>query len=237
MAAFLEDITPFLGTGIKNEAGQTLEEFLDAYDPLKYKNPCSTADAIVIRSHGEITNVENGLRLLMVQRRNHPSIGLYALPGGFVEVNEDIGEGARRELMEETGLIDIPVQQMFTWGEVWRDPRTRIITTSFLALVDDSVNEVKAGDDAKDARWMDINFVQLEHANCRENNRERVKDVYQLTLKNEEIGISMDSKVEVTYNRTGILKEAQYEVIENHGIAFDHPRMIAQALLYIKENL
>ncbi len=237
MSAFLETIESFYGTGIKNEFGQTLEEFLEVYDPLKYKNPCSTADIIVIRTHGELKCVEEGLKVLMIKRRNHPSIGYYALPGGFVEMYEDLIDGAKRELTEETGLKDIPIEQMYAWGEVWRDPRTRIITTSYLAIVDDSVAKIKAGDDAADAQWMDISFRQIESKVCDQTNGERIRDIYELRLSNEEQDIHLISKVGVTYNKTGILKETDYEVIENSKTAFDHPRMIVQALLHIKENL
>ncbi len=237
MSAFLENIETFYGTGIKNELGQTLEEFLEEYNPLKYENPCNTSDIIVIRADGPVKCVEEGLKVLMIKRRNHPSIGFYALPGGFVEINEDLIDGAKRELTEETGLKDIPIEQMYAWGEVWRDPRTRIITTSYLAIVDDSVAKIKAGDDAADAQWMDISFKQIESNVCGKTNGKRIRDTYELRLSNEEHNLNFISKVGVTYNNTGILKETSYEVIENSKTAFDHPRMIVQALLHIKENL
>ena len=237
MAAFLENIEPFYGTGIKNEAGLTLEKFLEEYNPLKYKNPCSTSDIIVIRSHGQVKSVEKGLKVLMIKRRNHPSIGRFALPGGFVEIKEDLIDAARRELTEETGLKNIPIEQMYTWGEVWRDPRTRIITTSFLAIVDDSVAKVKAGDDASDAQWMDIALNQIDRKELNAVNGKRIRDIYELSLSNQEQKLYFKSKVCVIYNAYGILKETTYEVFENNEIAFDHPRMIVQALLHIQENL
>ncbi|MFA9462979.1 MAG: NUDIX domain-containing protein [Velocimicrobium sp.] len=237
MAAFIENIEPFYGTGIKNELGQTLEEFLEEYNPLKYKNPCSTADIIVIRSQGKVESVNQGLKVLMIKRRNHPSIGRFALPGGFVEIKEDLIDAARRELTEETGLCNIEMEQMYTWGEVWRDPRTRIITTSYLAIVDDFVAQVKAGDDAADALWMDISLKKVESERLDFSNVERMRDMYELVVSNQEKKLNFYSIVSVSYNITGILKETEYEVIKNDEIAFDHPRMIVQALLYIKENL
>lgn len=237
MSAFLENIEPFYGTGLKNELGQTLEEFLEEYDPLKYKNPCSTADIIVIRTHGELKCIEEGLKVLMIKRRNHPSIGFYALPGGFVELEEDLIDAAKRELTEETSLKDIPIEQMYAWGEVWRDPRTRIITTSYLAIVDDSVAKIKAGDDAADAQWMDISLHLMERTICDNTKGKRIRDIYELKLSSKEHNLNLISKVGVTYNKTGILKETEYEIIENKNTAFDHPRMIVQALLHIKENL
>ena len=90
----------------------------------------------------------------MVKRSNHPSIGFWATPGGFVELKEDISEGAARELEEETCVKGLPLRQMRTWGEWQRDPRWRIITTSYLALVEGDL-KVQAADDAKDAQWLD----------------------------------------------------------------------------------
>lgn len=237
MTAFLENIDSFYGTGEKNEAGLTLEAFLEEYNPLKYKNPCSTADIIVIRANGSIKSIEEGLKVLMIKRRNHPSIGRFALPGGFVEIREDLIDAAKRELTEETGLQEIPMEQMYTWGEVWRDPRTRIITTSFLAIVDDSKEKVKAGDDAADAKWMDIGFKKLEHKEENLSGKRRIKEIYELKLENKEQNLSFCSRVGVSYNVSGIIKETSYEVLENKNLAFDHPRMIVQALLHIKENL
>lgn len=237
MAAFLQDITPFYGTGEKNEQGQTLEEFLDVYDPMKYQNPCSTADIIVIRSSGEIKCVENGLKVLMIQRRNHPSIGRFALPGGFVEIGEDLMMAAKRELAEETGLENIPVEQLYTWGEVWRDPRTRIITTAYLALVDDTVARAEAGDDAADAQWMDISLRLLRTDTLEGEHAGRLREDYELILSNEKKGLCFSCEVAVTSNKNSILKETAYEVTKNPQIAFDHPRMIVQALLYLQRNL
>ncbi|MEG2440962.1 MAG: NUDIX hydrolase [Acetivibrio sp.] len=237
MAAFLKDITPFIGTGEKNEDGLTLEEFLEEYHPEKYKNPCSTTDILVIRKNGRIQSIETGLKLLMIKRRNHPSIGLWALPGGFVEIEEDLEAGAKRELEEETGLKGIPLEQMRTWGEAFRDPRARVITTSYLAVVEDTLWQVKAGDDAKEAVWMDVVIKKISSQEVLEERGERIKEIYELLLTEEETKEELCSKVLVSYNKTGILREMEYKVISNQGIAFDHPRVIVQALLYIKRNI
>ena len=156
MASFLEDITPFYGTGERNGKGQTLEEFLEEYDPYRYKNPCCTTDTVVFSYKDEQALKEGRLKILLVKRGNHPSIGCWALPGGFVNLRENLEDTARRELQEETGVSGLPVEQFACYGDYQRDPRARIITSAYLSIVKESDVSVEAGDDAADAAWFEI---------------------------------------------------------------------------------
>ena len=131
MPAFLENYSSFKGDGSLNEKGETLDEFLANYDPEQYRNPSVTADVLVFRYYKELQSVDDDLSLLMIKRKNHPCIGYWALPGGFCNIGEDLEIAAKRELFEETSLTGIPITQIHTWGEAWRDPRDRIITTAF----------------------------------------------------------------------------------------------------------
>lgn len=234
MPAFLEDITPFLGTGERNEDGLTLAEFLEEYDPYHYKNPSVTADILVFLHPNKFEQVETGLKVLMVKRRNHPSIGCWALPGGFVNVEEDLDVAAKRELEEETGLTGINIEMVTTYGEADRDPRGRIITSAFVALVDESVSEVKAGDDAADAVFADVSLEKGEERKEIRDGKEKLIQLFSLHLYNEEKAMDLHATVERSTNTTGLLKEEHFRVVENDGIAFDHPRFIVQSLLYIK---
>jgi len=132
---FFEDIERFRGTEPVNEQGQTLEEFLDDYDARKYDCPSNTVDMLVFKSEGAYTTWGQPLKLLMIRRRNHPSIGDFALPGGFVEIREDLETAAKRELQEETGVTDLPLIQLGAFGAPDRDPRWRIITTAYMTLI------------------------------------------------------------------------------------------------------
>ena len=137
MASFLENIEPFRGTGERNKDGQTLEEFLEGYQPYRYETPSCTTDAVVFSYRGmeeQIRDV-NALEVLLVKRSNHPSIGFWALPGGFINLREDLEETARRELQEETGVSGLCMEQIAVYGAMDRDPRTRVITTAYMALV------------------------------------------------------------------------------------------------------
>ncbi len=128
----------FVGTGELNKAGDSLAVFLDKYDPDKYQNPCNTVDTLVFTK--EDSQVK---RILLIKRGNHPCIGLWACPGGFVEFKENLYDAALRELQEETGLHDIEAEQLKSYGDYDRDPRTRIITTAFVALIDEGTRRLR----------------------------------------------------------------------------------------------
>ena len=104
-------VKAFMGTGEKNAAGEDLVTFLEKYDPHKYQNPCNTVDMAVFaynESEKKVTKV------LLIQRGNHPSIGWWALPGGFVEYRENLETAAARELQEETGIEHLSFEQLKT---------------------------------------------------------------------------------------------------------------------------
>lgn len=123
------------------------EEYLKNYRPGDYERPSVTADILVF------TLSERGeLSLLLIKRGNHPFLGHWALPGGFVDIDESIDVAARRELCEETGLKDVYMEQLATFGEVGRDPRMRVISVAYLGLAPKGslLACCHAGDDAKE---------------------------------------------------------------------------------------
>lgn len=129
------------------------QEFVANYNPGDYERPSVTTDILIFT-----VDIKEGLQLLMIKRKNPPFRNYWAIPGGFVEMKEDIDEGARRELFEETGVKDVHLEQVYTFGEVGRDPRMRVITIAYMALVPKAMLKPIAGDDAADAQWMNIKF-------------------------------------------------------------------------------
>lgn len=99
---------------------------------------------------------EGDLKLLLIQRDLQPFEGKWALPGGFVRVEESLEEAARRELQEETGVSKVYLEQLFTFGQPDRDPRERVVTVAYYALVKLSGHSVKAATDARNAAWFDV---------------------------------------------------------------------------------
>src|SRR6266481_3314587 len=102
---------------------------------------------------------EGELKVLLIERGLEPFKGRWALPGGFVRVDETLDEAARRELEEEAGLRNVFLEQLYTFGAVHRDPRERVVSVAYYALVKLAEHETKAATDAADARWFPISKV------------------------------------------------------------------------------
>ncbi len=117
----------------------------------EYARPALTVDIVVFALDDE------DLKVMLIQRDLPPFEGGWALPGGFVRVDETLEEAARRELAEETGLTDIFVEQLYTFGNLGRDPRERVVTVAYYALVNLEGHNVHAATDARNAAWFAAN--------------------------------------------------------------------------------
>jgi 8-oxo-dGTP diphosphatase len=119
----------------------------------QYPRAALTVDCVVFGyDQGE-------LKVLLIERGLDPFKGRWALPGGFVRIEETLDEAARRELEEETGLKNVFLEQLYTFGKVDRDPRERVVSVAYFALVKLSDHRAKAATDAADARWFPVSKV------------------------------------------------------------------------------
>jgi 8-oxo-dGTP diphosphatase len=116
----------------------------------EWPRPMVTADAAVFAFF------DGRPRLLLIQRKRDPYQGHWALPGGFVEIDEDLPEAVARELAEETGLRGVPLEQLRTFGRPGRDPRGRTITVAYFGIAEKDWDRVRADDDAEHVQWFDI---------------------------------------------------------------------------------
>jgi len=119
----------------------------------EYPRPAVTVDAILI---DRTTNAQ----ILLVNRKFYPFEGMWALPGGFVDMDETLEEAVIRELEEETGVTGIELEQFGAFSEINRDPRHRTISVIFIAFVEKNKLQITAGDDAADAKWFRIQDLQ-----------------------------------------------------------------------------
>ncbi|MGB8348733.1 MAG: NUDIX domain-containing protein [Ktedonobacteraceae bacterium] len=120
------------------------------YDPSKYERPSVAVDVVMMTLH------QKDLQILLVKRRSWPFEGMWAIPGGFVDINESLEDAAKRELREETSVQDVYIEQLYTFGNPGRDPRTRVITVVYFALLDAEQLRIKAADDAADVGWFSV---------------------------------------------------------------------------------
>lgn len=231
MSSFLKDLSGFYGTGEKNAQGKTLEEFLEDYNPRKYETPSCTVDNVILAHEGIPTVDLEGMKILLVKRSNHPSIGCWALPGGFVEMRENLEEAAKRELQEETGVTGVRMEPFAVYGDYDRDPRTRVITTAFMALIRAENVRVQAGDDAACALWCDLTFRE-EMPEKTETGVTR----YRIGFKNKEKGLDTSALVERRCSG-GLIRDEKFIVKEPGMTAVDHAAIITQALTILKERL
>ena len=201
-----------------NEEGQDLETFLQNYDAGRWPRPSCTVDMILF------TVDQSRLKLLLIRRRNHPWIGDWAMPGGFVNIDEDLDDAALRELKEETSMDDLLYfHQLYTFGNVDRDPRTRVITTVYVSMTPaENIMRTQAGDDAGDALWFTIAKQPLSA-----NDQER-RSV--LSICSEERSIRMEYEITDYAKGNHVITRSRLLDTSNACLAADHIKAVNMAL-------
>ena len=138
----------------------------------EYARPALTTDCVVFGLD------DDDLKILLIERGAEPFKGRWALPGGFAQVGEHLDETARRELAEETGLTDIYLEQLYTFSEPDRDPRERVVTVTYYALVNLFEHRLNATTDARNAAWFaldDVPDLAFDHAEILETAYHRLQ--------------------------------------------------------------
>lgn len=241
----------------KYEMSVEEKEFLAGYDLTKYDRPSVAADVVVfsVMKDDECEDVrrlqEKRLKILLIRRGGFPYKGSWAMPGGFCRKGEDVIDSARRELCEETGIDDAYVKLVGVYGEPDRDPRGWVISSTYMALMNARACRLKAGDDAQDARWFTVELtdVSTEATEVSGTGEENVKNEveashkvqngkkYRLVLKNADSDIKLTAVLRRTDMSSCGRSSDSYYIEECEGLAFDHARIITEAVLGLREDV
>ena len=199
------------------------EEFLKNYDSSAFEKLSLTSDILIFSVSSQKQDnyrklSKKSFSVLLVKRDNYPFKDKWCLPGGFVGIDESIDDAAKRILANETNLHNIYVEQLYTFGQVDRDPRMRVISTAYMALIDKNKLDENI---AKNASWFDITFL--------EDN-----DKIHITLDNGTTVLPVVIK-KVLRDRT--TDRYDYEIEKNDGLAFDHAKVIASGVSRLKNKI
>ncbi len=153
------------------------KEFLNSYNKNEYEKPSVAVDLLVF------TVKDDRLKIVLVRRSEHPFKDMLSLPGVFVGINETLDEAAARGAREEAGLADIYFEQLYTWGDIDRDPRMRIISVSYLSLTPAEKLTLSAGSRTSSAELYDVEELiasdeelAFDHRKIIEYGRERIRN-------------------------------------------------------------
>lgn len=207
-----------------NKKYNSEEEFLKDYDSDSFEKLSMTVDILIFSvSNEEEDNYRKAdkkkMSILLIKRKTYPFIDKWCLPGGFIEIDENLDDAPKRILKKETNIEDIYLEQLYTFGSIDRDPRMRIVSTSYMALVDkDRIDK----NISEDASWFDIVL--------REDNEDKVT----IVLDN--------GKETIKFSIKKILREKttdrySFEIIENRKLAFDHPLVILSGMERLRNKL
>lgn len=206
-----------------NKVYQSEEEFLKDYDSNQFEKLSMTADTLIFSVASEETGnyrklSEKRFSVLLVKRNNYPFKDKWCLPGGFVGIKETIDDAAKRILKTETNLQDIYMEQLYTFGDIHRDPRMRIVSVSYIALVDK--NRLK-DHLSKNASWFEMNILEDE------------KEI-QVTFDNHQENFSIVIEKQL---KSPTSDRYEYIVKKNTHLAFDHAKVIVCGIARLKNKI
>lgn len=212
------------------------DEFLENYKSDEFEKPSVTNDILIFTTEDKEENnsrkvPRKGMQVLLIKRNNHPFKDKWSIPGGFIKINESLEEGALNKLNEKTGICNVYLEQLYTFGDKDRDKRTRIITIGNLALISkESIKYSKS----KESKWFWVEKQLISTTSDKYANIKR----YKLTLKSNEILFAYEviEKTEKTIIRK---KTVEYKLLEesNEELAFDHYKIIDYGIERLRNKI
>lgn len=206
------------------------EEFLKSYDENDYKRPSVTNDIIIFTTADiEEDNLrkvpKKGMQVILIKRDDYPYIDKWALPGGFVSIEESLEVSAKKKLKEKTGIDNIYIEQLYTFGDIDRDKRTRVISVGNIALVEKSSIRLNELDLQNKSGWFWIDKILISS----EKHEQYIENNHLLSIKSIDEKIVMDYEITEKIGRDIFRrKETDYKLLNNstEELAFDHYKIL-----------
>lgn len=220
-------VNKYYGDGEKvfmEEVYNSEEEFLAAYNPDDFEKLSLTSDIVVFSVSSEEVdnyrkNEKKSMSVLLVKRTTYPFKDRWCFPGGFVKIDEDLEDAPMRILKRETNIDNIYLEQLYTFGDVKRDPRMRIISTAYMALIDKNRLDTLLNSAAS---WFDITLLEEE------------ENIVTIVLDNGEKKIKLIIE-KVLRDKT--TDRYTYKVIENEDLAFDHAKVLIAGIERLRNKV
>lgn len=201
------------------------EQFLSTYRMEDYDRPSVTTDivAFTVRSEEDESwrkdSKESRLSVLLIQRGEHPFLNHWAIPGGFLRMDETLEECALREIREEAGVEPVSIMPIGAFSTCDRDPRGRIISNAFTTIISEQSARLMASDDAVDAKWFDVFYEKNEG------------ETYVLKLVGD--SVTLEAKLVPKGKQFG---RTTFALVDSGGLAFDHALILASALESLRDK-
>ena len=225
----------------KEKLTQNEEEFLKEYNLGDYERPSVTNDVIIfttddMKEENSRKVPKKGLQVLLIKRDDYPQKGKWAIPGGFVSMDESLEEGAIRKLKDETGIDNVYMEQLYSFGEVNRDPRTRVISVGNVALISKDNINFNNENTVKETKWFWIekNLIKSEE------DEKYILNEYILKFKSEDGAFEADYEIKEKIEKSVLRKvKKTYRVLKNGSeeLAFDHYKIIDYAIDRIRNKI
>ena len=215
------------------------KKFLSTYNPNDYNRPSVTVDTLLFtvtdKLNEDIRKLDKKeLKILLVKRNSYPFKDSYAFPGGFVKIDESLDEAANRIIYEKANINDVYLEQLYTYGDINRDPRMRVLSVAYMSLVQNENLNPKVGRDSDSIEWFTIKRQEMRSTNDNE---------YKWILKLE----SEDGKTTIAYEVTetevkkGVATLNKISVNPNaltdSKLAFDHYNILVNAIHRLKNKI
>ncbi len=208
----------------QDKNGLSEKEFLQSYNPSAFERLSLSVDAVIfsIDTESQTKNYrkldDQRLTVLLVKRNEHPFIGKWSLPGGFVGMQETLDEAAIRIIKNKTGLDDLYMEQLYTYGNPDRDPRMRIISCTYLSLVDRSKFELLQSPLVTESAWFEVETKESKLI---------------LSRADERIEVAFEKKE----TRNGKIKSMEYKTVGSSELAFDHGTLLLDGLMRLRHKV